>query len=108
MQRCEKYRDRVIYIICNRLGFQLKTEHHEGDAITVLLGFGAVQTSALKMDTVCFSETFSSIYESPRRQNPEERHHVPHRRENLKSRIMRKGVSYLLSVNPDEFRNIKI
>jgi hypothetical protein len=43
-------------------------------------------TSALKMETVCFSETLTSADEATRRQNPEE-HHDPHRRENLKSHI---------------------
>jgi hypothetical protein len=36
------------------------------------------------METVCFSETFVSAYESTRRYNLEE-HHDLHRRENLKS-----------------------
>jgi hypothetical protein len=42
-----------------------------------------------KTETVCFSETMAStdIYKSTRRQNPEEKHHHPHRRENLKSHI---------------------
>jgi hypothetical protein len=47
----------------------------------VLLGF-----SAMMMETVCFSETLVSTYESTRRQNSEKRHH-PHRLENLKSHI---------------------
>jgi hypothetical protein len=38
-------------------------------------------SSALKMDAVFFSETLASTYESIRRQNPEEHHHL-HRREN--------------------------
>jgi hypothetical protein len=33
-----------------------------------------VATSALKMETVCFSETLVSIYESTRRNNPEQQH----------------------------------
>jgi hypothetical protein len=37
------------------------------------------------METVGFSETLASTDESTRRQNPEEQHHHPHRRENLKS-----------------------
>jgi hypothetical protein len=48
-----------------------------------LLGFGA-RASALKMETVCFSETLASTGGSTRRQNPAEHHH-PRRRENLKS-----------------------
>jgi hypothetical protein len=36
------------------------------------------------MEAVCFSETSASIYQSTRRQNPEEQRHS-HRRENLKS-----------------------
>jgi hypothetical protein len=55
----------------------------------VLQGFvaglvGRWQSSALKMETVCFSETFASKDESTRRQNPEVHHH-PHRRESLRS-----------------------
>jgi hypothetical protein len=41
--------------------------------------------SALKMETVCFSETLPCTYESTRHQNPEEEPHHPHSRENLKS-----------------------
>jgi hypothetical protein len=47
----------------------------------------SIVTSALKMETVCFSETLASTDESIRRQNPEEHHH-PHRRENFKYRII--------------------
>jgi hypothetical protein len=36
-------------------------------------------------ETVCFSETLVSSYESTRRQNPEQQHRHPHRHENLKS-----------------------
>jgi hypothetical protein len=43
------------------------------------------ESSALKMETVCFSETLASTNESTRRQDPEDHHHHPHRRENLKS-----------------------
>jgi hypothetical protein len=39
----------------------------------------SIATSALKMETVCFSETLASNYDSTRRQNPEPRHHHPHR-----------------------------
>jgi hypothetical protein len=38
-------------------------------------------SSAVKMETVCFSDALVSTYESTRRHNPEE----VHRRENLKS-----------------------
>jgi hypothetical protein len=44
-------------------------------------------TSALKMETLFFSETPASTYESTRRHNPEEHGHLL-RRENLKSRII--------------------
>jgi hypothetical protein len=37
------------------------------------------------METMCFSEKLASIDKSTRRQNPEEHHHLPHRRVNLKS-----------------------
>jgi hypothetical protein len=40
-----------------------------------LVGFRA---SALKMETVCFSEKLASTDESTRRQNPEEHHHHHH------------------------------
>jgi hypothetical protein len=43
------------------------------------------RTSALKMETVCFSETSVSAYKSTRRYYPEDQH--PRRRENLKSHI---------------------
>jgi hypothetical protein len=36
------------------------------------------------METVCSSETLASTDKSARHQNPEEEHHYPHRRENLK------------------------
>jgi hypothetical protein len=42
-------------------------------------------TSTPKMETVRFSEPLESTDESKRRQNPEERRHPPHSRENLKS-----------------------
>jgi hypothetical protein len=46
-------------------------------------------SSALKMETVCFSETLST-YESTLRHNPDEQHRHLHRRENLKShKVMR-------------------
>jgi hypothetical protein len=48
--------------------------------------FQRALTLAMKMETVCFSETLVSIDESTQRQNPEEHHH-PHRRDNLKSHI---------------------
>jgi hypothetical protein len=51
---------------------------------TVLLGFGAM-TSALKMETVCFSERVASTDECTRRQITEQQHYHPHRRANLKS-----------------------
>jgi hypothetical protein len=41
------------------------------------------------METVCFSETLLSTYESTRRHNPEEQHRHPHRRENLRSHGLR-------------------
>jgi hypothetical protein len=43
--------------------------------------------SALKTETVCFSETLVSIYKSTRRCNLEDQHWHLHRRENLKSII---------------------
>jgi hypothetical protein len=43
---------------------------------------------ALKIETVCLSETLASTGEATRRQNPEEHHH-PHRRENLRSQQIR-------------------
>jgi hypothetical protein len=48
-------------------------------------------TSTLKMETVCFSETLASADESTRRQNPEEQHYHPHRHENLRSHIEEAG-----------------
>jgi hypothetical protein len=36
------------------------------------------------MEPVCFSETLASTDKTAWRQNPEECHHPPHRRENLK------------------------
>jgi hypothetical protein len=49
------------------------------------------------METVCFSETLASTYESRRRQNPEHHHHHhhPHRRENLKSLFCRSKMSII-------------
>jgi hypothetical protein len=47
--------------------------------------FFTTEDVALKMEIVCFSETLVSAYESTQRQNPEEQHRHPHRRENLKS-----------------------
>jgi hypothetical protein len=44
-----------------------------------------VVVEALKMETVCFSEMLASTDELTRRKNPEEEHHHPYRRENLKS-----------------------
>jgi hypothetical protein len=52
--------------------------------------------SALKMDTVCFSETLASTEESTRRRNPEEQNHHPHRRENLKSHLVPDVFFYLI------------
>jgi hypothetical protein len=43
-------------------------------------------SSALKMETVCFSEMLASTDKSTRHQNPE--HHYCHHRENLKSHTM--------------------
>jgi hypothetical protein len=40
-------------------------------------------TSALKMETVRFSEALASTSQSTRRPNPEEHHQYCHRRENL-------------------------
>jgi hypothetical protein len=37
--------------------------------------FAPCMPEALKMVTVCFSETLASTDESTRRQNPEEQHH---------------------------------
>jgi hypothetical protein len=59
--------------------------------------------SALKMETVCFSETLATTDESTRRQNPEEHHH-PHRRENLKSHMLQtslQGKQVVLVCNID-------
>jgi hypothetical protein len=39
----------------------------------------SIANSALKMETVCCSETLASTDQPTRRQNPEEHHH-PHRR----------------------------
>jgi hypothetical protein len=50
-----------------------------------VLGFDWVWAKAVKMETVCFSETLASTNESTRRQNPKEQHRHVHRRENLKS-----------------------
>jgi hypothetical protein len=44
-------------------------------------------TSALKMETVRFSETLASTSQSTRRPNPEEHHQYRHRLENLKSQV---------------------
>jgi hypothetical protein len=38
----------------------------------------SINTLALKMKTICLSETSVSTYESTLRQNPEEGHHYPH------------------------------
>jgi hypothetical protein len=46
-----------------------------------------MNSAALKMETVCFSETLMSIYESTRRHDPEKEHRHLHCRENLKSLI---------------------
>jgi hypothetical protein len=47
---------------------------------------GSIATSALKMETVCFSETLAPTNQSTWHQNPEEHHHHhPHHLENLKS-----------------------
>jgi hypothetical protein len=43
-------------------------------------------STALKMETVCFSEILVSAYESTQRFNPEQHRH-PYRCENLKSQI---------------------
>jgi hypothetical protein len=45
----------------------------EDDDVVVL---GCDVTSALKMEKVYFSETLVSTYESTRRHNPEEQHHL--------------------------------
>jgi hypothetical protein len=42
-------------------------------------------SSALKMETVCFSETVVSSYESTLCENPEEERHHPPSHENFKS-----------------------
>jgi hypothetical protein len=45
--------------------------------------------SIFRAKDVCFYETFISTYESTtRRQNPEEQHRHPHRRENPKSLVV--------------------
>jgi hypothetical protein len=49
-------------------------------------GYQRFRASALKMETVFFSETLVSTYKSTRRLNPE--HHHPHRREDFKSYIV--------------------
>jgi hypothetical protein len=46
---------------------------HGGEDDDVLLGFWRC-VYALKIDTVCFSETLASTYKSTRRHNPEEQH----------------------------------
>jgi hypothetical protein len=57
----------------------------KGKAEGRILPFPNIANSALKMETICFSETVASTDESTRRQNPEDHHHHhPHRRENLK------------------------
>jgi hypothetical protein len=40
------------------------------------------------METICFSETLASTYESIGRHNPKERHRHLHRRESLKSQTV--------------------
>jgi hypothetical protein len=42
---------------------------------TTLVSLETVPSSALKTNTLCFSETLVSTYESARRYNPEEHHH---------------------------------
>jgi hypothetical protein len=49
------------------------------------LSIPSIVTSALKMETVCFSKMLASTDESTWRQNPEQHHHHPHCHENLKS-----------------------
>jgi hypothetical protein len=44
-----------------------------------------LNTSALKMETVCSSKMLVFAYQSTRRYNPEHQHRDLHRRENLKS-----------------------
>jgi hypothetical protein len=51
-----------------------------------MLFFWILASSGLAMETVCFSETLTTADECTRRQIPEEQHHHPHHRENLKSR----------------------
>jgi hypothetical protein len=51
-----------------------------------ILPLPSIATSALKMETVCLSETLACTDEFTRRQNPKEHHH-PHGREKLKSHI---------------------
>jgi hypothetical protein len=46
-----------------------------------------VRLKILKMETICFSESLVSIYESTRRHNPEQHRHL-HRRENLRSHML--------------------
>jgi hypothetical protein len=45
----------------------------------------ATSTSGLKMETVCFSKTLVSTYESTQHHNQEEQHRHLHHHENLKS-----------------------
>jgi hypothetical protein len=48
-----------------------------------LVSLGTLLSAALKMGTLCFSETLVSAYESARRHNPEQQNRFQYR-ENLK------------------------
>jgi hypothetical protein len=45
---------------------------------------GTLPSSALSMETLCFSEMIVSTYESTLRHSPEKQHRHIHHRENLK------------------------
>jgi hypothetical protein len=56
-----------------------------------------MQIPSIGMETLCFSETLVSTYESTRRHNPEEQNHL-NRRENLKSHklVLISNASYII------------
>jgi hypothetical protein len=66
----------------------------------------SIATSALKMETVCFSETLASIDEYTRRQNQEQQHH-PHRRENLRSLFLALFGAVIQCVNDTEDTEVR-
>jgi hypothetical protein len=61
------------------------------------LEYAVDQSSALKMETVCFSETLAYTGEFKLRRNPEAHHHHPRRRENIKSDILSYDHPFFLS-----------